>query len=273
VTTDRPPPLDAEEAEIAAIYRRLPAASPDAELDAHILAQSRAAIARDRRRLPPALRWTLGSAAAAVVTVGLAWQIGQMGQGPRWSRPAPPAPSMSAPAADVDAAMDRVELEYLRREKSESPTLELQQSPPPEPEAVRERAAAQRSPTSGAPPAATGQLLETAPPPPPAPPPAAAPAAAIDEAPPPPLDRIEVTGSRIRSDVVEDSAADSGGAASAVLPPVRSDYRLPPRRWLERIRERVDAGDRDGATRSLHRFVRDYPYLVVPEDLAVLLRE
>lgn len=70
------------------------------------------------------------------------------------------------------------------------------------------------------------------------------------------LDRIEVTGSRIR------------------LPdlPVRDDARLEPAAWLERIRERRDADDLDGARASLALFRKQHPRIRLPSDLLQLDR-
>ncbi|HEY5849836.1 MAG TPA: hypothetical protein VIT62_03595 [Lysobacter sp.] len=68
------------------------------------------------------------------------------------------------------------------------------------------------------------------------------------------LDRIEVTGSRI-------SAADL---------PVRDDRNLEPAQWLQRIRERRDGGDLDGARESLVLFRKAYPRVRLPDDLRTL---
>lgn len=70
------------------------------------------------------------------------------------------------------------------------------------------------------------------------------------------LDRIEVTGSHINM---------------AELP-VRDDARLDPAAWLQRIRERRDGHDLDGARESLAQFRRDHPRVRVPDDLAQLGR-
>lgn len=72
----------------------------------------------------------------------------------------------------------------------------------------------------------------------------------------PTLDRIEVTGSRIRL---------------AELP-VRDDAGLEPALWLQRIRDRRDADDLDGARASLALFRRHHPRVRVPDDVARLGR-
>ncbi|MHB8912481.1 MAG: hypothetical protein ACYC42_07510 [Lysobacter sp.] len=68
------------------------------------------------------------------------------------------------------------------------------------------------------------------------------------------LDRIEVTGTHI-------TLADL---------PVRDDARLEPAVWLQRIRDRRDADDLDGARESLARFRQSHPRIRLPDDLARL---
>jgi len=70
------------------------------------------------------------------------------------------------------------------------------------------------------------------------------------------LDRIEVSGSRI-------TLADL---------PVRDDARLEPAAWLQRIRDRRDADDLDGARESLALFRKNHPRIRLPDDLARLGR-
>lgn len=57
------------------------------------------------------------------------------------------------------------------------------------------------------------------------------------------------------------------------LPPWAEDAALAPEPWLERIRDRVQAGDRQGAEHSLRRFVLAHPERPVPRDLQRLLVE
>jgi len=92
----------------------------------------------------------------------------------------------------------------------------------------------------------------------------AAPAAAAAPAPVEPgsttLDRIEVTGSRI-------TPADLLAAT-----PVTEDARLEPAAWLERVRERRDAGDTEGARDSLTLFRKAHPRVSLPRDLRALAK-
>ncbi len=88
------------ETPLAALYRKLPQAEPDARLDAAVLAMAHAA-ARSGATRPGARRsvWLvgLGSAAGVVLAAGLAWRVQQDGE--RASPAAPPAGS--APQAEV----------------------------------------------------------------------------------------------------------------------------------------------------------------------------
>lgn len=62
-------------------------------------------------------------------------------------------------------------------------------------------------------------------------------------------------------------------AKEAALPPWTEDVRLAPEAWLERIRDRVQNGDRQDAQHSLRRFVLEHPQRRVPRDLQRLLVE
>jgi hypothetical protein len=77
------------------------------------------------------------------------------------------------------------------------------------------------------------------------------------------LDRIEVTGSRIRAEQDVDWSQV----------PVDDDTHLPSIEWLERIRARRDAGDADSARASLKQFQREHPRIRLPEDLRALLAD
>jgi len=76
----------------------------------------------------------------------------------------------------------------------------------------------------------------------------------------PTLDSVVVTGARI-------TPADLLAAT-----PVSEDARLEPAAWLERVRERRDAGDADGARESLALFRKTHPRVRLPNDLRVLAR-
>lgn len=72
------------------------------------------------------------------------------------------------------------------------------------------------------------------------------------------LDKVEIVGSRLK-------------AASNTLPSLSDDAKLTSAEWIERIRERLRAGDRASAVSSLHRLVHAYPDLAIPDDLQPLL--
>ncbi|SFK74948.1 hypothetical protein [Lysobacter sp. cf310] len=87
------------------------------------------------------------------------------------------------------------------------------------------------------------------------------------------LDRIEVTGSRIkRADIESAQPATVLQRDAIALPPVREDARLERAEWLERIRARRDAGDVDDARASLKLFRKTHPRVRVPDDLRPLQR-
>ncbi len=82
------------------------------------------------------------------------------------------------------------------------------------------------------------------------------------------LDRIEVTGSR----VIDDSSSGSGMSDATLADiPIADDAKLDEKAWLERIRQRRDAGDADAARASLARFRQEHPRTRIPRDLRPLL--
>lgn len=298
-------PLQDDELALQRVLRALPPHEPPARVDAAILAAATDAFSpapRAARRVLPWLpTWAIGTAAAAVLAIGVGTQL----------RPAL-APEASAPTAESKAApalppaRERLSVELVEPERELAPMP----GPPPE------------SPL----PQAT--FSEAAPPPPvlanEAPAPAAfaeaeiavesasveddafaADAAAAAPAPAPTgstaagmLDRIEVTGSRLdvegeRADAIRQQRALSAARAEsssatakmesraapaqdAALPEagalasVEIDAQLEPRAWLERIRERRQQGDTAGARASLQLFIRTYPDAPLPSDLARL---
>lgn len=68
------------------------------------------------------------------------------------------------------------------------------------------------------------------------------------------LDRVQVTGSRIRNVDVD----------------ISDDARLPIADWFDRIRSRRAQGDLDGARGSLARFRAQHPRVAIPDDLRTL---
>lgn len=296
----RQPPLQDDEAALARVLHALPAGEPSARVDAAILAAARNAAAaqrpaRAKRRLPG---WAIGTAAAAVLAVGIGLQLrpeqaSGLPEGlpvenpgepvatplppppPAEALPVPPPPppppafaeppaaSAPAPTPEVmdEAAARERRIESAKAQARAAMDQQLQQDSA-EREAA-ERAQAERREEVEV----TGSRRAMAPPPvaeaaPVAEPlPAPAPVAAAPPAPPAPV-------------ATPAPAAQSLGAAGAAkampLPPVDEDAALAPEAWLERIRERLRQGDRAGARASLLRLERTHPGFAIPDDLALL---
>jgi len=71
------------------------------------------------------------------------------------------------------------------------------------------------------------------------------------------LDRVEVSGSRLKR--------------TDLQVPVSEDAQLAVDEWLERVRTRYGLGDAGAARQSLLLFVKDHPDEPVPDDLEPLL--
>jgi hypothetical protein len=285
-------PLDAEEAAIARALLRQPDAGPAPALDARILAQARAAVAVPARRRRPWFMGTgFGAAAAAVMAAGVAWQLGWIDGVPGTATTAPAESRRSDADGAAQEALERVDIEFIREERKRE-----EAAPPPPPRApaappapVRQAPAAQKvTPPAAPPPPQAAELMRDAAPvilaePAPAAAPQAfpadAPAANAAAAGPASersgeaesarasaeddresLDTITVTGTRL-------------GKQRTALPAWTEDALLEPEAWLERIRERVREGDRQGAEHSLRRFVLKHPTRAVPAELQRLLVE
>ncbi|MBB5206647.1 hypothetical protein [Chiayiivirga flava] len=282
-------PLTPDEAAVARAYTALPRPEPSPELDARVLAHARAvlasATARTRRPRPWYLLPGAGVAAAAVLAAGLAWQVGLIGDGRLHESAPATAPAVPAPdGAGRPERKDRVDVDFLEREQARAAaqaakaeadadaggTTPAPAAPPPPP-APRARSPEAFPAQEAAPVQDSEFAAELRAPAATAPEPAPTSAAPADvtgtlqrdgrneqAADTSTLDRIQVTGSRIKR-------VDSD------LPPWPEDATLAPAPWLERVRERVRAGDRDGARFSLRRYVQVHPAQPVPDDLTVLL--
>lgn len=333
--------LDAEERDLAARLGRVgPFDGPSPALDAKILAAAHAAAATrvpNRRRhfawlgVPPAFVTGVGVAAAAVLALGLVWQmrpqyggIAARGEAdaeeeviliaPPGSAEAPfanppPLPASPAPSAPAERAAARTESSApasatAKAAASASATAEpavadearvlaAQSSAPTEDAPTETKRAADSSASAidgfvAEPPDTAAQVRKShatytsaarasaerrerasknaeavvaAPAPAPAPA-ATAPVAAAAESDATTLDRIEVTGSRIRN------AAEAWSEI-----PVSDDSRLAVAEWLQRIRARRDDGDLEHARASLLLFQRQHPRVRLPADLRPLLTD
>ncbi|AWH32886.1 MULTISPECIES: hypothetical protein [Stenotrophomonas] len=308
---NRDDPLTPEERALAGLLGRRSEQAPPASLDATILAAARAAVqdtaapaqgaaatpqpADRARRVRKGGRWpaVFGIAASTVLAVGIAWQM-------RPEPPAPPPMEATAPAqaehAAADAAAPAAEPAVVDR-AAEPATL-----PPPPP--AQAAPAPQMAPAPAAPepqpaaaPVAKNVVAPPAPPAPPAPVAYAAPAPAAEAA---AADSAEMAAeaapaAAARQQQREAPAAfkaspapasapaarapgvmlrrssDAGLSAQDVHAEVLADAKLPRRQWLQKIRERRDAGQRDLARISLERYLQQYPESRLPKDLRPLL--
>ena len=264
-------PLDESERALARIVRALPAGDPPAALDALILKASSDALARPNRRRLAWLSatgslWGIGSAAAAVLVLGIAWQ-----------RMNPPMMSLPA-SSPVPVAEDiRSDASQPVEFKQESPR-QFDNSPPPSPPAAP--AVARLGVT---PPAPMVSAEPTQ---------AAVPNDALDEH----VAQRELQapavgqlgGAAADAPVLAAQAASSNAMAKAVSAErdqattrsevdarvrVADDKRLYPESWLLKIHARLKDHDVEGARASLRQFVAEYPQQPVPDDLKFLLLE
>ncbi len=300
-------PLDSQERALARIVRALPGGEPPAALDAMILKASQDAVAaaptrRTSRWLAGGAVWGIGSAAAAVLAIGVGWQV--LNPSPATHLPMPTrAPTQSTPAPDSaneDAAGTTVEFR-------DQPPRAYDNSPPPAPAEttapmVRTRTRADAFP--GSPPPAPA----TEPAPPPVPMAAAAPVTAqatgsvdgfararvessgilnADQGPKAdkaqassnsasakPSDSVIVSGSLSeyassraqQTEPEREAQSASSNSAKAEL-----DFRGRPVTWLAHIRRLRDDGDVANARASLGEFRKRFPDFAVPSDLLVLM--
>ena len=279
--------LDEQERELARILRALPGGEPPAALDARILKAAGNAAATSRR---PRTRWIasagalwgIGGAAAAVLALGVSWQL--MYPQNRSMRPE------AAPAARMeDKAEDSAVSVELKDEQSSLPGNAPASSPA--------LTSAMQAPAAQAQSAAPG-----APPPPPAPMTAASPesfasehldehvttsadvAASAEMVPPAAAvaGRSETASNAVEAAPAAKAAAESrmsqratasDAAATGGLAMTPESGPMKPANWFAHIRQ-LQAQNRSAeAKASLLEFQKRYPNFVIPSDLAPLLRE
>ncbi|WNH51715.1 hypothetical protein [Stenotrophomonas oahuensis] len=257
---------------------------------------------RRRTRLPA----VLGVAASVVFAVGIAWQL--KFDDPTTASAPPPAIEVATDTAapTAEPAETPAEARAAAESTIEAPgvtePVPARNAPPtPAHPPAPVKPIAPAAPVEAPAPAAEAFSADTysAAPPPPAPAQgsaekAAEPAAEERVA----LDAIQVTGSKIetprersalraqraapaasaRGEMPAPAAAmaapaDFGGQpdSAAITTAVDADALLPRRQWIERIRERRDAGDLETARASLRRYLQHYPEVRVPRDLRALL--
>lgn len=275
-------PLDEQEREFARILRALPGAEPPAALDQRILRAAADAAASSRRPVRRWLAfggagWGIGSAAAAVLALGVGWHLLDPARNVTMERSAP----VAAPAQEDAIAVDLGD--------ARAPAAEL--AAPAAPSAVQQ---AEPAVAQAARPALRREPREApaaAPPPPPAP--VVTPETGLNA-----IDVASVESTTILSAEqiaklpVEERAreqadaaqrAESEAAAGLIsrqaqakaadaAAPARNGA-MTPARWLADIRALRDADRRAEAADSLRRFHQYYPQYAIPADLLPLMRE
>jgi len=291
-----PEPLDPNERELARVVRALPGGEPPAMLDARILKAAQDAVAAGTGRRGPrwllggGAAWGIGSAAAAVLAIGVGWQVLNPSPATRLPMPA----RTPTPAADVAEESTGTAVEFRER----APRT-YDNSPPP----------VAAIPTPSSTPAAPA--APAAPPPPPA---ATAPAVTVqsqgainaidvsaaesttiltaeqaadiaraEAAGAAAADREEAATARASTDArqranaqaaVADAAAPAERRASAFAgdpAKAEADFQRRPSEWLNHIRALRDRGDDVAARSSLRDFRKRHPDYLIPSDLTVLL--
>jgi Meckel syndrome type 1 protein len=249
--------LSDDDSRLAALYRKLPQAEPDARLDAAVQAMARRAAAATpaATRIPTRRRWlpALGAAAVVALAAGIAFQIGPQ----MWQRPTrpPAAKSMTVPAAAPPAAPQPAKTAPVAQKAAAADSAGTAAPAPRAPSAElqkTENAASRPAPRAF--PAPAQAMQEAASPPPPATEPKATFPAATSAAP-----------QRARQ-----AGAESAGAPAATLAaPATQDRNasLYPEHWLANIRQMLRANQREAALRSLENFRKTYPDYRLPDDL------
>lgn len=273
MTSHRPDPLTPEERELADRLARIgPQGMPSPALDARILGAAQAATARGAT--PARHRWPVwvGVAATLALALGAVWQLRPAREMPVALDEAPSSAVMRRPAAAVEVMRPATAAPPEARELAPPKA-----SPVPPPAVVFD----DPSPVN-----APAPLAAPAPAPPPPPPPHVEKARSAPATTPMQRHRSEppaaATGrqSRAAAESAMESATSAAPAADASTGsdtivtiadlPVASDRQLPPVDWIERIRQRREAGDFASARASLALFRQDHPQLPVPEDVLTI---
>jgi hypothetical protein len=258
---------------LSALYRKLPQAEPDAQLDAVVRAMARRAVAATPRHAPTSRRWmpAIGIAAVLALAAGISLRLApQLWQRPQPAlseesipAPVPPTasgmaakPSAQAPAA-ADAVLAKRASDAGRAPEAERQRFENRPPPPPMPQAFPVPApAAAPAPKPMLKQAPAAQSPAAAPPP-------EAPAAA-------PLARDEAAasaGSLARPEGLRAAKTLSAAPAEAGAETTDANASLYPEHWLANIRQMLREHRRDEALRSLDRFRKKYPDYPLPDDL------
>ncbi len=298
-----PEPLDPNERELARVVRALPGGEPPAMLDARILKAAQDAVAAGKNRRGPrwllggSAAWGIGSAAAAVLAIGVGWQVLNPSPATRLPMPArAPAPSTDVAEESIGTTVEFRE-QAPRAYDNSPPPVAATPAPPPA------RTAAARPPAAPAAP----------------PPPLAANAPAVTVQGSGAINAIDVSSAEsttiltaeqmaniARTEAAGAAAAEREDAASArasadsrqranadaamvdaaapaaaaerrasglAADPAKAeaDFQRRPSEWLNHIRALRDRGDDVAARASLRDFRKRHPDYLIPSDLTVLL--
>ena len=196
-------PLQDDEVALARVLRALPAGEPPASVDAAILRAATDAVSPGRRKPARGLRWlptwAIGTAAAAVLAVGIGLQLRPP------LVPEYPAASVEEKAVVRPGARERLSVDLIEPDQSPAPppasappeprrSSSSRPSPPPPPPPPPPAPVAPAAPAVEFVPEPQAGLAEAA-----APAPADEPAPETDRQ----LDTVEVTGSRLRSEATD----------------------------------------------------------------------
>ena len=271
-------PLGPDERELARILRALPAGEPPAALDAKILraaADASAGSGRQRRLgwlgAGGAL-WGIGSAAAAVLALGIGWQA-------LYGRHQP-AETMSNPVTVEDGAeSDSVSVEFRDHTSLADQARNAPAAPPAAstaastaaPVPALEQQPRPASPAVAQPPAMAANVATPAPEP--------FPDAALDEHVAARAGAMQAEASAAGAAapaalaIDQVAAAKASSAADVSRGQAKPVPRLRPATWLAQVRALRDQGKTAQARVHLLEFRRQYPHWIIPTDLAPLLRE
>ena len=307
MTSQRPDLLTPEERELADRLARIaPRGTPSAALDARILGAAHAVAGRKASPTHPRSRWPalVGIAATVALAVGVVWQLRPVHEVPT-ARDEVPSSAVMRPQATTAMSEEAVpDRESDTRSVAESQSRAADVAARPQPAEPRARVLSRPSPLPSPPPPvvfddpspvdAPKSVRVPAPPAPPAPPPPPllaptsapttnSPAAAAATR----SRRYQAApmAARMQRKAAETAAIESAVSDAPAGPgidadqrtitiadvPVESDRTLAPVDWIERIRQRRDSGDMDGARASLGALRQAHPTLELPEDVMAIV--
>ena len=246
--------LSDDDSRLAALYRKLPQAEPDARLDAAVQAMARRTVASapPATRTPARTRWLPMLSAAAVVALaaGIAFQIGPQ----LWQRSArqPETQSAAVPAAPPPAAPQPGAAAAGALQESAAPAAMAPRDVPALPAEMKKVENAAPRPAPRAFPAPARTMQETVPQPP----------AEAKPAMPAPAMTAPVRAKQADTE-------SAGAPAAALAAPATQDRNasLYPEHWLANIRQMLRDNRREEALRSLAEFRKRYPDYRLPDDL------